>query len=332
MKSKVYIILVNYEGWIDTLECLESLYKLSYKNTQTIVIDNSKTDESINQIKNWALGISNKEISTRYIRIVYPLQTKPVKFKIISQEESEFNFYDEPLLIIKAHQNRGFSAANNIALKYALRRDDFNYCWILNNDTVVDKLSLSMQIDFFEKSIKKKIGILGSKLIKYHSPNKIQAIGGKFSSTLFVSSPIGEDKLVNTTKDNFDNIDYVVGASMLLSNFFLKDVGLLNEKYFLYYEELDWTYRAKNKGWTIDWCEDSLVLHKEGSSIGTSTNYKSRTFFSELETFKSRKIFVKTHKLNKVVFYGSSLLIIFNRLRRFQFKLAKTFIKELLND
>lgn len=332
MNSKVYIIILNFNGHHDTIECLESLYKLSHHNTQIIVIDNSKTGESLNQIKLWALGDSYKEVPTCHKRIVYPLQPKPIKFKIISQKESESNFYDEPLLIIKAEENRGFSAGNNIGLRYAQRKNDFEYCWILNNDTVVEKDSLTKQILFFRENIERKIGILGSKLIYYDNPKEIQAIGGKFNSTFMVSSPIGAGKERKTKKSQLGLIDYVVGASMLVSVRFLKEVGLLSEDYFLYYEELDWVYRAKDKGWAIDWCEDSIVHHKEGVSIGTSSNYKARSFFSEVHTFKSRKIFVKKHKLNKSIFYISSVLIIFNRVRRFQFKLANALLKELLND
>jgi GT2 family glycosyltransferase len=326
-KAKTYIIVVNYEAWRDTIECLESLCKLSYNNTQIIVIDNSETEESINQIKSWALGTSHKEIPTLHEKIVYPLQSKPINFRIISEKDAESNFYNEAVLIIRAQENRGFSAANNIGLRYAQRRNDFEYCWILNNDTVVEKESLSRQIEDFEKE--KKLGILGSKLIEYYSPQKIQAIGGSFNKTVYTSNHIGSGAPITTPKTTFKKIDYVIGASMLVNKNFLDNVGLLNEAYFLYYEELDWTYRTKDKELKIDWCENSLVYHKEGASAGSSMRAKTKSRMSDIRSFESRKFFFKQIRGNKLLFFGSSLLMVINRLLRFQFKTAYMFCKIL---
>lgn len=329
-KEKVYIILVNYEAWRDTLECLESLYKLSHHNSQIIVVDNSETSESINQIKSWALGASHKKVPTLHKRIVYPLQPKPIKFKIISQKESESNFYDETVLIIKAQENRGFSAANNIGLRYAQRRNDFEYCWILNNDTVVDKNALSNQISELKRRKGERIGILGSKLVEYYSPKKTQAIGGSFNKKFYTTKHIGSGAPITTPKTAFKKIDYVIGASMLVNKDFLDDVGLMNQAYFLYYEELDWTYRAKEKEWKIDWCDNSLVYHKEGASAGSSMRAKTKSKMSDIISFESRKIFFKTTKGNQILFACSSILMVVNRLRRFQFKTAYTFCKILI--
>ena len=329
METKVYIILLNYKGWKDSIECLESILKLNYHNFQVIVVDNSPTLESVSSLKLWATNPNFRKIPTAFPEIVYPLLPKPLDYRIISESESKNKFYEEPLLIIKADKNLGFSAGNNIAIDYALRRGDFNYCWLLNNDTIVEKDSLLNQIKHMKGDNSSKTGILGSKLIYYHHPEKIQAIGGAFNSTLFVSKHIGEGACVTSKKTEFRNIDYVVGASMFVPIKFLKDVGLLSEDYFLYYEELDWAYRAKKKGWKIDWCEDSLVYHKEGASIGSSSNPKERTNFSEINIFKSRKIFFNKSKRRIFMFWASSLLIILNRVRRRQFKLAYEFLKIL---
>lgn len=329
-KEKVYIILVNYNGWKDTIECLESVFRLSHKNFQTIVVDNSPTDDSINQIEAWALGKAHKNIVTAHKKLVYPLKPKPIRFRTITQKESERNFYEDQLLIIKAENNKGFSAGNNIALKYALKRNDFDYCWILNNDTVVEKESLTKQILFFKENIKRKTGILGSKLVNYNNPKEIQAVGGVFSSITYTSKHIGSGLPVSTQKRNLKSIDYAVGASMFLSKNFLVEIGLMNETYFLYYEEIDWAFRAKKKNWYIDWCEDSLVYHKEGASIGSSMKGLKKSNNSDVSSFKSRKIFFNTLQQNKTMFWISSILMIINRLRRLQLKTAVSFCRILI--
>jgi len=330
VEAKVYIIILNYKGWKDTIECLESVLKLNNPIFQIIVIDNSPTLESIENIEGWANGKDVLEITTFFPKIIYPIIPKPIDYRIISEEESKKHFFEEQLLLIRANDNLGFSAGNNIGLNYALKRNDFDYCWLLNNDTVVEKDSLRNQIQYLKNHSTSKIGILGSKLLCYFDPDKIQAIGGSFNSNLFVSKQIGEGLKADTKKDAFKSIDYVIGASMLVSKAFLKEVGTLSEDYFLYYEELDWAYRCKEKGWKMDWCPQSIIYHKEGGTIGTSSNPRKRSFISEINVFKSRKTFFKKFFKNSYMFWVSSLLIIINRVRRFQFKLAFNFFKILI--
>jgi GT2 family glycosyltransferase len=331
INKKVYIVILNYKGWEDTIECLESVFKLSYDNYQVIVVDNSPTLQSIEEIEKWAQGESHYIIGSHFPSLVTPLIIKPINYKILSEEESSIKVCKEPLLIIKAKKNLGFSSGNNLGIKYALRVNDFSYCWLLNNDTVVEKNSLINQVNYLDKRENLNIGILGSKLMYYYNPEIIQAIGGTFNAKFFTTSHVAEGLNINVKKDKKDKIDYIVGASMMLSNKFLKNVGVLCEDFFLYYEELDWAFRAKKNNWNIDWCQESIVYHKEGGSIGSSHNPKKRSYFSELHVFKSRLIFYKKYKNNTNLFYISSFLIILNRVRRLQFKLALNFFKILLN-
>lgn len=329
---KAYIILVNHKGWVDTIECLESILKLTHESVQTIIVDNSPTKESINQLKYWAKGKNGIKVSTSFPLIVHPPEPKPISLTCTSQEESEKQFYDQDVIVIRSNNNSGFSAANNIGLRYALRRNDFDYCWILNNDTVVEKNSLSNQINEIENSKQNRIGILGSKLLFYHKPEEIQAIGGSFNTFSYTTKHIGTGDSVGLKKQQCLKIDYVVGASMLVSKEFLKDVGLMNEDFFLFYEELDWAFRAKKKGWNLDWCETSLVYHKEGASIGSSSSPRVKSMFSDYTSFKSRKVFFKLWPKKRIAFWVSSILIITNRLKRRQFKTAYSFIKILIRD
>src|SRR5690606_22716185 len=102
---KVYIVLLNYNGWKDTVECLESVFKLNYPNYQVIVVDNSPDDASISNIENWASGKSFEKIKSELKQFVYPLIKKPIDYRIVSEEESTKGFYEENLLIIKADEN-----------------------------------------------------------------------------------------------------------------------------------------------------------------------------------------------------------------------------------
>ena len=164
MKDKIYIVILNHKGWKDTIECLESVFKLNSVTFQVLLVDNSPTLESVNNIEKWAIGEINFEIETNFNKLIFPLIDKPLDYKIISEDDSKLQFFDHSLIIIKTNHNRGFAAGNNIALNYAMRRNDYKFCWLLNNDTVVEPDSLRNQLIFLSEN-PFKIGILGSVLV-----------------------------------------------------------------------------------------------------------------------------------------------------------------------
>lgn len=327
MINKVFVTLLNYNGTLDTIECIESLLKLDYENFQIIVVDNSETHLPYQDLINWAKRNFRTE-KTSLSENDFSLHKKAIDFHEIIENQFFENEINAKIIFVKANQNKGFAAGNNIALNYILKFGQQNsFIWILNNDTIVHKEALGNQISYLEKPENKKIGILGSRLIYYYQQNKMQAVGGKFNEKFFISTHVGEGKSIDILKTDIKEIDYVIGAAMLVPYQFLKEVGTLCEDYFLYYEELDWAYQAKKKGWRLDWCSNSLVFHKEGASIGSSYNPKKKSFFSEVNIFKSRKIFVKKHYKLGLKFYISSLLLILNRVRKGKLKLGIELLK-----
>ena len=116
---KVYVIIINYNAVEDTIECLETLYKQRFNNIQTVVVDNSTENGTLEKIKCWADGQWNSEIKTQYSELVFPLCNKPITCNVIS--ENKFNKakqISDELILVKAKRNNGFAAANNIALNY----------------------------------------------------------------------------------------------------------------------------------------------------------------------------------------------------------------------
>jgi GT2 family glycosyltransferase len=248
LSPKAYIILVNYNGWIDTIECLESVLKLAYQNFQVIVVDNNSPNNSLEYIQQWAEG-ERKPIPSEHTIIyslVYPLIPKPVSYKIYGKNEAEEAAGSTTslpkVIFIQAGENGGFAAGNNVGIDFALKRGDADYVWLLNNDTVVDRKALSYLIEHFEDS-PIKLGILGSKLLYYHNPSIIQAIAGRYNPWLSTTGHIGGNVTDTGQYDSHHvpSADYIVGASMFISKQFLLDVGNMQEDYFLYFEELDWS-------------------------------------------------------------------------------------------
>ena len=331
---KVYIVLLNFNGTLDTIECLESLLKLAYKNVQIIVVDNSPSSIPFENLINWCKGLTN-EVETQFNELVYPLSPKPLIYKALAEDELSSNTFTEKILFIKANQNKGFAAGNNIALRFIQQCNKTTnpFIWVLNNDTVVVKNTLSNQIKCFNS--KENIGILGSKLIYYNDPGKIQALGGSFNNRFYITQHICEGEPVHHEISENLKIDYVIGASMFMNLDFINEVGLMDENFFLYFEETDWAFRAKAKDYYVGVCLNAIVYHKEGKSIGSSYDFKNRSFFSDKILFISRKRFIKKHFKLSFKFYFSSLLLFSNRIRRGQFKIAFellkiTFLKQIV--
>lgn len=327
MEKKVYILILNYNGHLDTIECLESCFKLNYFSFQIIIVDNSPSDESKSFIKNWAEGkIEVTEIE--HENLVYPLTKKPVSLISLTEEESNTvkRSFKEKIILITANENKGFAAGNNVGLKFILNNNDADYIWLLNNDTVVESGTLTQLVDTFNRVARhKKLGLLGCTLLDYKFPYKVQGIGGKYNELFSTTKHLGAGKSLKCIKTNFsilkNEVDYIIGASLFTSTNFIKDVGLLNEEYFLYFEELDWKKRGEEKGYTIDTCTAS-VYHKEGASINQNKRYKNeKSLLADFYSNRNRIIFTKNFfpKYLPLV-YLSFTIVLLNRLKRKQFQ------------
>ncbi|OKL39624.1 glycosyltransferase family 2 protein [Pontibacter flavimaris] len=335
---KVYIILVNYKNWQDTAECLESLFKLDYQNFKVIVVDNDSQNGSFAQLRSWAAGDSpvlfNEQFYAATPVASYPI-SKPVPYLHFDSESiNGAALADEKLLLVESRKNLGFAGGNNVGCRLALAHQA-DYVWLLNNDTVVEKESLTHLVAHFEKSKynRQRLGILGAKLLYYHNPNFVQAILGKYKPLTASTTHIGLNRPASTPFHDLriEADDYVVGASMFVSADFVKEVGFMCEEYFLYFEEIDWVKRGAAKNYTIGVCLEANIYHKEGASIGGSI--KDNNNKSELSDFYSiRNRLIITKKFYPRFLYPvylSLVAVAANRVRRKQFDRIPLILKAL---
>jgi hypothetical protein len=258
------IIVLTWNSFEDTISCLQSVLTTSSTNAQVIVCDNASTDGSWQRFLDWA-NDSGRQYRT-YNR---------------SSSESGGKPDDPGLIFIQTGTNLGFAGGNNVGLRYALNRGH-QYFWLLSNDTMVNRHSLPALIERTQQDT--RIGMCGSTLIYFHDQCKVQALGGSvfdFSSGVGTHIGIGESLdqdvyatnkpsgLAKRQKYVEESMDYVVGASMLVTREFIEAIGLMEESYFLFFEEIDWAMRGKEK-FKLGWAPDSIVIHKEGGSIGSS--------------------------------------------------------------
>lgn len=276
--KRVSIILVNWNGWQDTIECLQSLRQLNYAPFRVIVCDNGSIDNSISRIKSWA----------DQQKLGY------VEYQRATAEAGGALDADPLLTLIRNDENLGFAGGNNIGLQHVMARGDADYCWLLNNDTVVDPDALTHLVA--RMHTQPTVGICGSTIRFFHDRQRIQALGGGHYCR-WIGLPWHYGRYTRWGGEISRHraeawMNYVEGASMLVSRQFLDEVGLLCEDYFLYFEEADWAIRAEGR-FKLAYAPESIIYHKVGGSIGTSSNPAKMSYISDYYNIRNRLLFTR---------------------------------------
>jgi len=301
MSPFVYILLINWNNYDDTIECLESVFRNGYPNFRVIVCDNGSTDRSIEYIKKWAEGRLELNIppNNKFRKLTCPPVLKPISYveyeKSFAESGGNKDDNDNKLVIIHAGNNLGYGGGNNVGFRYGLSRGDFSYFWMLNNDTVIESGALSYMVKRMQE--KSGAGLCGSMLLYYEHPDKVQACGGgKYNKWL--ARPVQIHNLLSVPNISNANaiesqLDYISGASCLVSKEFLQDIGLLFEDYVFCFEELDWAKRAKGR-YDLAYTPESIVYHKKGAAIDKNTTTKKNSgALSEYYGIRNRFIFTR---------------------------------------
>ena len=271
--EKVYLVILNWNGYKDTIECIESIFNSTYKNYRIIIVDNNSSDNSVEKIRNWLDKFKNKNSYT------------------ILDEDCDIKSNDS-IVIIKSKENRGFAGGNNIGINYILKQKDADFIWVLNNDVTISEECIENLVLYAKQN--SRYGLIGSTIMEYYNPEIIQyAAGAKFRLITCTSKPFMAGKKLEDIKfldESNIEIDYIGGCSMFFRTEVLEDIGLLNDDYFLYFEEIDYSKRMEESEYKLGWCKDSLVYHKYGASIGSenivSKKSKTSEYYSNLSSAK----------------------------------------------
>lgn len=338
------IVLLNWNGWADTIECLETVFRGDYPCLPVIVCDNQSDDGSLEYIKAWAEGRLDVVLpSDNPLRnLSSPPIAKPIRYveydRATAEQGGDPVVADVPLVLIRTGANLGFAGGNNVALRYVLARGDRDCVWMLNNDTVIRPDSLRQLVHLMESDA--SVGIVGSTLLYYDAPGIVQTLGGAtYNRWLALPRHICTLQIADRPVDGAEVaalMTYVAGASMLVSSAFLREVGLLSEDYFLYFEELDWALRAKGR-YKLGYAPASIVFHKESGSIGGGTRNTQKSWTSDYHWIRNRILVTrKFFPASMPTVYLSLLGTVANRIRRKQtsraWKLLRTLVALTLGE
>jgi len=304
MLPEVAVILLNWNGWQDTVECLESLFQINYPSFQVILVDNNSQDNSLDQIRSYCKG----ELTVKSKFFQYTSLNKPVDLFEFDEEElndPEFSdssteiigkIKDSPskcsLVLIKNSTNYGFAKGNNIGIRFALDVLEAPYTLLLNNDTVVDKEFLRELVNVAKSD--DKIALVGSKIYYYDFQGKtdeIWCVGGKIDLNKYPGHyAVLEDVDIDSYKGSTLDVDWVSGAAMLIKSEKIP-FHYLNEEFFFGCEDADLALKLHQQGFKAITALNSIVWHKIGSS-----RKKGKIINTTLSEIKTSLKFIKTHK------------------------------------
>lgn len=259
---KVSIIIINWNGWRDTIECLESILNVDYDNIEIIIIDNASSDESLKKISSWC-----NQRGTYCQQLSYKLDDFG-NGSIIERFNIENNSAKnsiQPILLIELAENTGFCLGNNIGMKLAAS-NGAKFFLILNNDTIVTPSFLKPMVEVAQQE--KNIGLVGGVICYAENPDSIWFAGGSFDK--YLESKREHDGDIYSA-DKFERIfdtEWVSGCMTLIPIRTYNQVGGYFEGFFIWSEEWDYSLRAKKAGFRLVIASKARIFHKVGHSLG----------------------------------------------------------------
>ncbi len=239
----------------------------------------------------------------------------------------------EKIHIIKNENNEGFARANNQGIKYSIK-NGFDYILLLNNDTVINYDLLDLLI--------KQSNILNQKIIQplilNHNGTKIWNAGGTINYFLGTFKTHKMGKNFKNFKINRSFTDWFTGCCVLIKSEIFNEVGYFDEKFFAYYEDVDFSIRLKAKGYSVAMMGDSYLQHFESaSSKSTNQNEGNLSPYVHYLNIRNHILILKKHSklfnITGVLLYQLikifSYLIYF--LIRFRFNKFKMVLKGIID-
>lgn len=166
-------------------------------------------------------------------------------------------------LLLENEHNLGFAGGNNVGIRKALEMG-FTHVLLLNNDTIVEPDFLGKMMLNLSKN--PKLGIAQPMICFLDEPEKIWSAGGKWISWLGRAKTLGDRKILKKYLSPSYTLDWVTGCCMLLAREAILKAGLLNEQYFAYFEDVEWSLRIRNQGFEIGLAPDAIIYHEAGAS------------------------------------------------------------------
>ena len=229
-EPKIAIIIINWNTYQLTFNCLKSLKACTYKNKTIFLVDNGSKDDSGDKI---------------------------------ALEFPDINF-------IKNEINEGFTGATNKALKVILKQN-FDYVLLLNNDTEVNPNFLSLLEARMDSD--QNLAATQPLILDFPNKNTIWNAGGSFNSFFCLFKTRCKGMIYNPKLKIDTYTQWISGCCILVKIAVIKKVGLLDNRFFIYFEDADWSIRMTNLGYKLGVVPESIIYHhSSGSNVKNNTS------------------------------------------------------------
>ena len=216
-------------------------------------------------------------------------------FKIIlvdneSDNKKVKNFkYKNEIEIIQNKKNEGFSKANNIGIDYALK-NNYDYTILINNDTIVEKNLIEVLLKTAQA---KNLSVVQPLILKYNG-KEIWNAGGRIN--YFFGNFITRKKVGNSLNSSHELTEWLTGCCCLFKTKIFKEIGKLDESFFAYYEDVDFSLRLKKHGYKIGFTSKTHIYHYESfSSISNNSKGGKLSPYIHYLNIRNHILILKKH-------------------------------------
>jgi len=281
------IVILNWNGWRDTIDCLESIFSTDIENYLVIVVDNASTDNSVERIREYCNGnvLPNQRECRQSPKPIFVLESAPseISRRILSLMLLQFQS-NSRLLLIRNPENLGYAGGNNIGIQCALETVNPRFVLVLNNDVTVTPTAIPSLLKL--ASSRTTAGAVAP-LICPVLPAGDSNLDEDYGVTRFWSSILLEKRYKSRNLAPPSGAIYpsetLQGSCILFRSEALRKVGLFDSSFFLYWEDTDICLRLRDAGYLLLVSTDARVWHKIARSMartgGVSYYYFVRNRF-----------------------------------------------------
>ena len=242
------------------------------------------------------------------------------------------------IILIESETNKGFTGGNNIGMDYALQHE-YEYIMMLNNDVAVEPNFLEPLVARLDQN--STVGAVQPLIYFHHDRNLIWNAGSTFNALLGICNTPDYNK--NDPEHQFKykskKIDWITGCAFMMRASVLKKVGLLKEAFFIYYEDVDLSFRIKQAGYILGYVPESVIYHIAGMSHKSKTKEKEGFVSPKVHYLNNRNRiwFLKSHTpwwaiattfIYQFLYYLAVIFYFISRLRFNKLKAWLTCIKD----
>ncbi len=165
--------------------------------------------------------------------------------------------------LIQSEKNLGFTGGNNLGIKKAVDMG-FSHVLLLNNDTEVDSGFLLEMMSTYGSD--PSVGMVQPMIVFMKDPSTIWSAGGEWKPSFSRAITLGDRKKINSYSIDQTDLGWATGCAILISSEVITKIGLLDDQFFMYFEDVDWSIRVRNEGYRILLSPKALVFHEAGAS------------------------------------------------------------------